>query len=175
MSNNTCEKLPTYKEVRKDNLSKITKYYNELISGYESTSATDSNKREKHEETLDELSKSLIKKLVESNQQIMDLHADYEIKYSETETNRKKLRDLKNKIKSETSLSSGSNQSYENLHSKHKSFKKYNLLLLTANIIHLVINISVVMYVLFYFGKNNSNNNSRRINKLNNLNSINKR
>lgn len=175
MSNNTCEKLPTYREVRKENLSKITKYYNRLISGYESTSSSDTIKREKHEETLDELSKLLIKKLIESNQKIMDLHSDYEIKYTETETNRKKLRDLKHKIKRESSLSSGSNQSYENLHNKHKSLKNYNLLLFTANIIHLVINISVVLYILFYFGKKNNNNNSIRKNKLNNLNSINKR
>ena len=175
MSNNTCEKLPTYKEVRQDNLDKITNYYNELISGYESISATDNNKMEKNEETLDELSKSLIKKLIENNKQIMNLHSDYEVKYIETETNRKKLRDLKHKIKNEKSLSSGSNQSYENLHNKHKSFKNYNLLLFIANIIHLIINVCVVLYILFYFGKNINNNNFRKINKLNNLNSINKK
>ena len=174
MSNNTCEKLPTYREVRKDNLDKITKYYNELISGYESTPASDSNKREKHEQTLEDLSKSLINKLVESNQQIMNLHTDYEVKYNETETNRKNLRDLKNKIKNEKSLSSGSNQSYQNLHNKNKSLKKYNVFLLTINIIHLIINVCMLFFILFYFGKN-LNNNSRKSNKLNNLNAINKK
>ena len=176
MSDNTCEKLPTYREVRKENLSKITKYYNELMTGYEGISTSDnSRKREEHEATLDELSKSLIKKLLETNRQIMDLHADYEVKYTETETNRKNLRELKNNVKNEKDLSSGSNQSYENLNEKHKSLNRYNSLLYGVNVINLIINVSIVLYILFYFGKSNSNNNSRRSNKLNNLNSINKR
>lgn len=107
MSTTTCPPIPDYQTLRKENLSKIQKYYSELLNDYSGLGSSDMTAAQplinSYNTQLNTAAKELVNNLNKTIDLVSEQHTNLEENNNLVVANRQRLSQLKKDIKSAVS------------------------------------------------------------------------
>lgn len=146
---NGCDKMPTYEELRQQNLKDISKYFDTLYGEYNKFSPSitrDVTAMNKYEEQLDTLSEQMINKLQENLTATIEQHNIYTAKLKEIEENKSNLKLLKQAVKDEAVTSKARESTYDDTLKSRENKQLWHRGYLIGNIILLILNVLGIVY-----------------------------
>lgn len=144
-----CDKMPTYEELRQQNLKEIATYFDTLYGEYNKFSPSvtrDVTAMNKYEEQLDTLSEQMVNKLQENLTATIEQHNIYTAKLKEIEDNRANLKLLKQSVKDESVTSKARESTYDDTLKSRENKELWHRGYLIGNIILLLLNILGIVY-----------------------------
>lgn len=148
-----CDKIPTYEELRQQNLKEISSYFESLYGEYNKFSPTidrDVAAMNKYEEQLDAMSEQMINKLQENLTATIEQHNIYTAKLKEIEENRANLKLLKQAVKDEDTTSRARESTYNDTYKVRERKELWQRGYLIGNIILLILNIIGIVYAFMW-------------------------
>jgi hydroxymethylglutaryl-CoA reductase len=148
-----CEKIPTYDELREQNLKEISAYFESLYGEYTKYSPTierDVTAMNKYEEQLDAMGEQMINKLQENLTATIEQHNIYTAKLKEIEENRENLKLLKQAVKDEDVTSKARESTYNDTQESRKHKELWHRGYLIGNIVLLILNIIGIVYAFIW-------------------------
>lgn len=144
-----CDKMPTYEELRQQNLKEISTYFDTLYGEYNKFSPTitrDVTAMNKYEEQLDTLSEQMINKLQENLTATIEQHNIYTAKLKELEENRANLKLLKQSVNDEDVTRKARESTYVDTLKSREHKQLWHRGYLIGNIILLLLNVLGIVY-----------------------------
>lgn len=145
----SCDKMPTYEELRQQNLKEIATYFDTLYGEYNKFSpsiARDVTAINKYEEQLDTLSEQMVNKLQENLTATIEQHNIYTAKLKELDENRANLKLLKQSVKDKSVTSKARESTYDDTLKSRENKELWNRGNLIGNIVLLLFNIFGIIY-----------------------------
>ncbi len=145
----SCDKIPTYEELRQQNLKEISTYFDTLYGEYNKFSPSisrDVTAMNKYEGQLDILSEQMVNKLQENLTATIEQHNIYTAKLKEIEENRANLKLLKQSVKDETVTRRARESTYDDTLKSREGKELWHRGYLIGNIILLLLNILGIVY-----------------------------
>jgi chromosome segregation ATPase len=145
----SCDKMPTYEELRQQNLKEIATYFDTLYGEYNKFSPSitrDVTAMNKYEAQLDTLSEQMVNKLQENLTATIEQHNIYTAKLKEIEENRANLKLLKQTVKDESVTRKARESTYDDTLKSRENKELWHHGYLIGNIVLLLLNILGIVY-----------------------------
>jgi chromosome segregation ATPase len=145
----SCDKMPTYEELRQQNLKEIATYFDTLYGEYNKFSPSitrDVTAMNKYEAQLDTLSEQMVNKLQENLTATIEQHNIYTAKLKEIEENRANLKLLKQTVKDESVTRKARESTYDDTLKSRENKELWHRGYLIGNIVLLLLNILGIVY-----------------------------
>lgn len=146
---NGCDKMPTYEELRQQNLKEISTYFDTLYGEYNKFSPSitrDITAMNKYEDQLDTLSEQMVNKLQENLTATIEQHNIYTAKLKELDENNANLKLLKQSVKDESVTRKARESTYDDTLKSREHKELWHRGYLIGNIILLLLNILGIVY-----------------------------
>ena len=145
----SCDKMPTYEQLRQQNLKEISTYFDTLYGEYNKFSPSitrDVTAMNKYEELLDTLSEQMVNKLQENLTATIEQHNIYTAKLKEVDENRANLKLLKQSVKDESVTRKARESTYDDTLKSREHKELWHRGYLIGNIVLLLLNILGIVY-----------------------------
>ncbi len=149
MSTTTCPPIPDYQTLRKENLSKIQKYYSELLSGYSGLGNNDMTNAQNlianYNSQLNTAAKELVNNLNKTIDLVIEQQTNLDNNNNLVVANRQRLSQLKKDIKNLTSENEARRQNTQDTQLSTQNIAYWHTGYLWVNILLLITAIAIII------------------------------
>jgi len=151
MSTTTCPPLPDYLTLRKENLAKIQKYYNELLNDYNGLGGANMDAAQplisSYNNQLNSAAKELVDNLNKTQDMVFEQHKNLEDNQNLILANRQRLTQLKKETKRLTAENEARQKNASDTQAQTTTTRYWHTGFLIGNILLLVVAIILLVWM----------------------------